>query len=336
MKAVLLTAAGGSENLTLSEVDTPTISQPDFIRVRLYAAGINPVDYKMRHRGGLAPDKLPIILGCEGAGVVDALGENVTRFKVGDEVYFFNGGIGTQEQGNYAEYTTIHQDFAAPKSSKLSMSEAAALPLAWITAYEALVDRAQLQANQTVLIHAGAGGVGHLAIQLAKTLGARVATTVSDPDKAVFVRDLGAEYTINYKQTDFVQMTLNWTENQGADVVFDTVGGETFCRCMAATRIYGKVVTLLEQVCDQEAIKLAKLRNLSLIYELMLTPMIQKMHETRIAQRKMLEEATRLIEQGQLQVKVSETLPLEQAAKAHQLIETGHTTGKIVLTLGEL
>jgi NADPH2:quinone reductase len=333
MKAVLLTAAGGIEVLKLTEVDIPNIPHPEYLRVRLLAAGVNPVDYKMRNRGGIAPDKLPKILGCDGAGIVESVGEAVTRFQVGDEVYFFNGGIGTDEPGNYAEYTVIHQDYVAPKPSQLSMQEAAALPLAWITAWESLVDRVQLRSNQTVLIHAGAGGVGHLAIQLAKNREARVAVTVSNPEKATFAQSLGADHCIDYTQTDFVQATLDWTQGEGVDVVFDTVGSETFCRSIAATRIYGKIVTLLEKACHEEAIKLAKLRNISLSYELMLTPMLQGMSIARIAQRKMLEEAHRMIELGQLQVKVGQVFPLDKVAQAHQLIEAGHTLGKIVLTI---
>ncbi|BAP56014.1 alcohol dehydrogenase zinc-binding domain protein [Thioploca ingrica] len=333
MKAVLLTAAGGIEVLKLTEVDIPPIPHPEYLRVCLQAAGVNPVDYKMRNRGGIAPDKLPKILGCDGAGVVESVGEAVTRFQVGDEVYFFNGGIGTDEPGNYAEYTVIHQDYAALKPHQLSMPAAAALPLAWITAWESLVDRVQLQANQTVLIHAGAGGVGHLAIQLAKNLGARVAVTVSSPDKSAFAQSLGADHCIDYTQTDFVQATLDWTQGQGVDVVFDTVGGETFCRSIAATRIYGKIVTLLEKACNEEAIKLAKLRNISLSYELMLTPLLQGMSAARIAQRQMLEAANQMIELGQLQVKVSQVFPLAKVAQAHQLMEAGHTLGKVVLTL---
>ncbi len=333
MKAVLLTAAGGTEVLKLTEVDIPPIPHPEYLRVRLQAAGVNPVDYKMRNRGGIVPNKLPKILGCDGAGIVESVGEAVTRFQVGDEVYFFNGGIGTDEPGNYAEYTVIHQDYAALKPHQLSMLEAAALPLAWITAWESLVDRVQLQADQTVLIHAGAGGVGHLAIQLAKNIGARVVVTVSHPDKSAFAQSLGANHCIDYTQTDFVQATLDWTQGQGVDVVFDTVGGETFCQSIAATRIYGKIVTLLEKACNEEAIKLAKLRNVSLSYELMLTPLLQEMSAARIAQRKMLEEANRMIKLGQLQVKVSQVFPLAKVAQAHQLIEAGHTLGKVVLTI---
>jgi NADPH:quinone reductase len=333
MKAVILNKAGGSDMLEITDVPKPELTDPEFILVRLHAAGINPVDFKMRNVGTFFPERLPAILGCDGAGVVEAIGDRVTRFKVGDEVYFFNGGIGGPEQGNYAEYTVIHQEYAARKPTNLAMTDAAAVPLVWITAYESLVDRAGLQKDQTVLIHAGAGGVGHIAIQVAKNLGAKIATTISSREKNEFVKSLGAEYIINYKETDFVKACLDWTNGKGVDVVFDTVGKNTFCHSFGAARIYGKVVTLLEDICDADASKTAKRRNLSIIYELMLTPMDLGLHENRIVQRRMLEEGTNLIESGEVSINITQIYPLEKAAQAHQLIEEGHMTGKIVLTI---
>ncbi len=333
MKAVLLTAAGGVEQLQLQDVPMPQLPSAAHIRVRLHAAGINPVDYKMRNRGGLDAQQLPIILGCDGAGVVESVGAQVTRFKVGDAVYFYNGGIGAGVAGNYAEYTCIHQEYAAAKPASLSFQEAAALPLAWITAAEAFIDRVNLSRGQKVLIHAGSGGVGHLAIQLAKKRGARVATTVSSEAKAQFAHQLGADLCIDYSQTDFTQAVLGWTQQKGVDVVFDTVGGETFCHSMAACKVYGKLVTLLEYPCDSQTWKSAKLRNLSISYEMMLTPEIFKLHEARIAQREMLEQASAWIDAGELRVHIARILPLEEVATAHQLIEAGHTTGKIVLDI---
>ncbi|MCF8106087.1 MAG: zinc-binding dehydrogenase, partial [Desulfohalobiaceae bacterium] len=271
MKAVLLKKAGGSDMLELRDVPRPELAGPEHILVRLRAAGINPVDFKMRQAGTLSPDRLPAVLGCDGAGEVEEVGDRVTRFRVGDEVYFFNGGIGGPEQGNYAEYTVIHQDFVSRKPENLSMTEAAAVPLVWITANEALVKRAGLQKGQTVLIQAGAGGVGHTAIQVAGLLGARIATSVSSREKADFVKSLGADYAINYRETDFVEAALDWTSNIGVDVVFDTVGGKPYCRSFAAARIYGTVVTLLQTRCEDEALDTARNRNLSLAYELMLT-----------------------------------------------------------------
>lgn len=333
MKAIVIKKAGGHDVLEPADVPMPGLDHPDLILVRLHAAGVNPVDFKMRNAGTFFPDKLPAILGCDGAGVVEAIGDNVTRFKAGDEVYFFNGGIGGPEQGNYAEYTVIHQDYAARKPSNISMTEAAGVPLVWITAYESLVDRAGLQKGQTVLIHAGAGGVGHMAVQIAKNLGARIAVTVSSKEKAAFAGSLGAGLAINYQEVDFVEAILDWTGGKGVDVVYDTVGKDTFCRSFGAAKIYGRVVTLLEDMCSADAIKTAKLRNLSVIYELMLTPMHLGMHKERIAQRRMLDEATKQIEAGKITVKIGRTFSLEQAPQAHQLIEDGHMTGKIVLTI---
>ncbi|TPW16762.1 MAG: alcohol dehydrogenase [Halothiobacillaceae bacterium] len=186
MKAILMHTVGGPELLSLAEVPTPTLHTTTDMVVRLKAAGVNPVDTKLRSRGTYFPDRLPTILGCDGAGIVEQVGSGVTRFKVGDELYFCNGGIGGHP-GNYAEYTTVDEKFAALKPRSLDFAHAAAAPLVLITAWESLHDRAAIQSGDRVLIHAGAGGVGHVAIQLAKLHGARVATTVSSGEKARFV-----------------------------------------------------------------------------------------------------------------------------------------------------
>lgn len=330
MKAILMTAAGGPEVLQQADVPVPELPSPSHLRVKLLAAGVNPVDTKLR-KGGVP--NLPAILGCDGAGVVESVGSAVTRFQPGDEIFFFNGGIGV-EQGNYAEYTVIHEAYASAKPASLSMNEAAALPLAWITARESLLDRAQLKAGESVLIHAAAGGVGHVAVQLAKHLGARVAVTVSGLEKAAFARQLGADKMIDYKAEDFVAAVLGWTGGQGVDVVFDTVGGDTFCRSFAAAKIYGRVVTLLQTACEAADLKTARSRNQSIHYELMLTPMQLDMHAARVRQREMLDAATALIAAGKLKVMVSRVLPLGQAAEAHRLIEDGHVMGKLVLEMG--
>jgi NADPH2:quinone reductase len=214
VKAVLISAPGNPEVLQLGQVPDPVIQQPSEMLVRLKAAGINPIDTKLRNRGTFFPDRMPAILGCDGAGIIEAIGSGVTRFQVGDEVYFCNGGLGGHP-GNYAEWTIVDERFAARKPKSLNFIEAAAAPLVLITAWEALYDRARLQAGQKALIHGGAGGVGHVAIQLAHLQGAQVATTVSTPEKADFVRSLGANFPILYKQTDFVKAVLDWTNGQG-------------------------------------------------------------------------------------------------------------------------
>lgn len=295
MKAILMTAAGGVDVLQLADIPLPELPSPNHIRVKLAAAGINPLDTKLRKNPLYYPNDLPCVLGCDGAGKVDAVGENVQRFKPGDEVYFFNGGLG-KEQGNYAEYTVVHQDFAAFTPRHITPEEAAALPLALISAWESLLDRGCLQEGNTALIHGAAGGVGHLAVQLAKQAGATVLATVGSPEKAAWVTSLGADRVFVYRDVDFATAVLDWTHGRGVDIVFDTVGGDTFCRSFACTRVYGRIVSLLQWNCTAEQMKLARTRNLALISELMLTPTVLGMHEERVHQRRILEEGARLIE----------------------------------------
>jgi NADPH2:quinone reductase len=330
MKAILMTAAGGADVLKLADIPLPELPGPEHIRVKLHAAGINPIDTKLRKSPAYYPDNLPCVLGCDGAGVVESAGAAVNRFSPGDEVYFFNGGLGN-EPGNYAEYTTVHQDFAAFKPRHVTMEEAAALPLVLITAWEALFDRCCLQEGNSVLIHAGGGGVGHVAVQLAKQAGATVLATVGSREKAAWVTSLGADRVFVYSDVDFATAVLDWTHGRGVDTVLDTVGGDTFCRSFACTRVYGRIVSLLQWNCDAEQMKLARTRNLALAFELILTPTVLGMHEERVHQRRILEEGARLIEADKLKIKISHILPLADAAKAHAMIEEGHTTGKIVL-----
>ena len=334
MKAILMTAAGNPDVLQLRDIAKPELPSPHHLRVMLAAAGVNPLDTKLRAKPVYYPDKLPAILGCDGAGTVEETGSAVTRFKVGDAVYFCNGGIG-DEPGCYAEYTTLHEEYCAAKPANLSLEDAAALPLVLLTAWEALVERANLQTGQTLLIHAAAGGVGHIAVQLAHHLGANIAATVGDEKKLGLVHGLGAEKIIEYREQDFVQETLDWTQGRGADVVFDTVGGETFLRSLNAVRIGGKLVTLLSTPLALADTQLARLRNLSLCYELMLTPQVMNLHDERVRQRRILEEGAKLVEAGRLGVLVSHKLPLQQAALAHRMIEAGGMTGKIVLTMDD-
>ena len=336
MKAILMTTAGGPEVLALQNIEKPELPSPHHLRVKLAAAGVNPLDTKLRAKPIYYPDKLPAILGCDGAGIVEKTGSAVTRFKEGDAVYFCNGGLGGNlgdEPGCYAEYTTVHEEYCAASPANLGLQDSAALPLVLITAWEALVERANLQAGQTILIHGGTGGVGHIAVQLARHLGARVAVTVGDDKKEGLAQGLEAEKIIRYKEEDFVVDVVDWSGNNGVDVVLDTVGGETFLRSFNAARIGGKIVTLLSTPLSLEDAQLARLRNLSLCYEMMLTPQVMKLHDERIRQRKILEQGAQLVEAGKLGVLVSYALPLKDAAEAHRLIEKGGVPGKIILTM---
>lgn len=186
MRAVLINAPGAPGVLTAAEVPLPALTGPSDVLVKLHAAGVNPIDIKVRKANMYYPDQLPSNLGCDGVGVVETVGSSVTRVRTGDEVFFFNNGLGGAP-GNYAEYAVVHEDYLALKPGNLSMVEAAAVPLALITSWEALINRGNLKEGQVALVHAGAGGVGHLAIQLARYLQARVATTISNDEKANYL-----------------------------------------------------------------------------------------------------------------------------------------------------
>lgn len=332
MKAIHMTAAGpAADVLQLADVPEPQITTPTQVKVQLKAAGVNPVDTKLRSRGVFYPDACPAILGCDGAGIVTKTGDRVTRFQPGDAVWFCHGGLGGAP-GSYAEFTVLEEAEAEYKPAESSFEEAAALPLVLITAWEALFDRAGLTRDQTVLIHAGAGGVGHVAIQLAKSVGAQVATTVSTPEKAAFVEQLGADKSIPYRDCNFVDAVMEWTDGRGVDVILDSLGGAVFCDSLEAARVYGQVVTLLDPGSGIDW-KEARNRNLGIHFTLMLTPMLQHLPAARAHQGEILRRGAELIENGQLKPVVSKTMLLEDAAKAHQRIETGHVQGKLVLKI---
>jgi NADPH2:quinone reductase len=332
MKAIVFETPGSPSVLKLQDIPAPTIQTETEVLVRLRAAGINPIDTKLRSRGTFYPEKTPHVLGCDGAGVVEAVGAGVQSFQVGDEVFFCNGGLGGS-RGTYAEFAVVDQCFLAIKPAALSFAEAAAAPLVLITAWESLYDRGRLQAGQTVLIQAGAGGVGHVAVQLASLQGAEVCTTVSSEEKANFVKQLGADSVILYKNTDVVDEVLTWTQGQGVDLAFDTVGGETFYQTIPAVKIYGDLVTILEPDPALGNLKTARMRNLRISLELMLTPMLQSLVEEQEQQAHILQQCARLCDRNLLKIHVSQTFPLEQAQAAHELLETGSVTGKLVLLI---
>ena len=331
MKALVMTAAGTPDVLQVRDLPTPTPKGRQLL-VRLKAAGINPLDTKLRARGTYFPERMPAILGCDGAGLVEATGPDAQQFKTGDAVYFCNGGIGGHP-GTYAEYALVDERYAAAKPQTLSFAEAAAAPLVLITAWEALHDRAGLQPERRVLIHAGAGGVGHVAIQLAHQHGALVCTTVSGSDKARFVGALGVDYVVDYRDNDFVEAVNDWS-NGGVELAFDTVGGATFQRSVHCVRHYGDLVTLLQPGGDMDW-KEARLRNLRVSFELMLTPMVYGLSTAQQHQADILRRCAELFDAGKLRIHLARTFPLEQAAEAHRVIEAGGMTGKLALVMDE-
>ncbi|MEY3289110.1 MAG: hypothetical protein RLZZ419_1352 [Pseudomonadota bacterium] len=330
MKAILMTAVGEPDVLKYQDIPEPEILAPTQIKVKLQAAGVNPIDTKVRYNGLFFDQPLPAVLGCDGAGIVVETGTAVSQFKIGDKVWFFHGGLG-REQGNYAQYTVLDQRWVSLSPKTFSFIEAAAAPLVLITAWGALFDRGGLQAGQTVLIQGGAGGVGHVAIQLAKLKGATVITTVSSKQKADFVKNLGADEAIIYNQNDVVSAVSELTGGKGADLVFDTVGGTVFEKSIAATAHFGRLITLLDP--GELSLHEARMRNLLIGFELILIPILRDLPEARDKHVDILNNCAQWADQGLLKLHVSKQLPLENAIIAHQLIETGHTTGKIVLSI---
>ena len=330
MKAMLMTAVGDPDVLKFQEIAEPEISTTTQIKIKLQAAGVNPVDTKVRRNGVFFDHPLPAVLGCDGAGIVVETGTAAHQFNVGDKVWFCHGGLG-REPGNYAEYTVIDERWASLSPKTFSFAEAAAAPLVLITAYGALFDRGGLQAGQTVLIHAGAGGVGHVAIQLAKLKGAKVITTVNSVQKTEFVKTLGADEAIIYTQDGFASAVNDLTGGKGADLVLDTVGVAVFKESISVTAHFGRLVTLLDP--GELNLGEARMRNLLIGFELMLTPMLRDLPAARDKHIEILKLCALWADQGLLKLHVSKIVPLEAAAEAHRLIEAGHTTGKIVLSV---
>lgn len=331
MKAVIMTKAGSPEVLEYTEIAEPEIMQPTQVKVKIRAAGVNPIDTKVRRMAMFYPDKLPAVLGCDLAGEVVAIGAGVTEFNIGDKVWACHGGLG-DEQGCYAEFSVLDQRWLSLMPD-ISFTTAAAAPLVLITAWGALFDRGRLQAGETVLIHAGAGGVGHVAVQLAKHKGARVITTVSTVEKAEFVKLLGADEVILYSQENVLERVNALTGGQGVNLVLDTVGGDVFVQSIPLIAYFGRIVTLL--AIDQVDLSEARVRNLSIAFELMLTPLLRHLDRARDQHVAILKQCVDRINAGELQIYVKQIMPLAKASQAHSKVEQGHGKGKVVLELVE-
>lgn len=329
MKAVVMTQAGQPDVLQYTEVAEPEITTDTQVKVRIHAAGVNPIDTKVRRMAMFYPDKLPAVLGCDLAGEVIALGAGVKKFTLGDKVWACHGGLG-DESGCYAEYAVLDQRWLS-FMPKTSFTTAAAGPLVLITAWGALFERGRLQAGETVLIHAGAGGVGHVAIQLAKIKGARVITTVSTAEKAKLVKSLGADEVILYSQENVLERVNKLTDGLGVDLVLDTVGGDVFAQSIPLTAHFGRIVTLL--AVEQVDLSEARVRNLSISFELMLTPLLRHLEKARDQHGVILQQCADWMDTGELQVCVEQIIPLAEASQAHSKVEQGHGKGKVVLQI---
>jgi len=297
------------------------------VLVRIHASGVNPLDSKIRAGAAAhARHPLPAVLGMDMAGVVEQIGPGVTAFQVGDEVYGLTGGVAGL-QGSLAEYAAVDADLLAPKPVNLSMRDAAALPLIVVTAWEGLVDRAQTRPGQKVLVHGGAGGVGHVAVQIAKALGAEVFAT-GRAEHAEAIRGFGAT-PIDYTTTSLEAYVDTHTGGAGFDVVYDTVGGATLDASFKAARMYGgHVVSCLGWGTHA----LAPLSFRAATYSGVFT-LIPMLTGQGCAQHgHILREASKLVEAGKLLPLMDpRRFDLGTALAAHQLVEAGQARGKIVV-----
>jgi NADPH2:quinone reductase len=326
VRAILLREHGGPEVLQSAELPEPELRDTDIL-VKVHASSVNPVDTKVRSRKGAARE-YPIVLGYDVSGTVVRCGSRATCWKPGDEVI---AAPNLFRNGANAEYVAIDERSAAPKPKSVDHEHAEALPLVCQTAWEALHLRARIHPGQTVLIHAGAGGVGHVAVQLARLHGCRVLTTAGRAESIAFCRDvLRADEVIDYSKTNVVEHVKAITAGKGLPVVFDTVGGDVFQQSLDCLAFNGQLVTILGSNTGDRGQTLLY-RNVSIHYEFMGVPTWQEIEPERPGQ--ILTGISRLVDAGLLRPHVSHRFPLERVADGHRQVETGRTIGKVAITV---
>jgi NADPH2:quinone reductase len=317
MKAIGIREFGGREKLELLEVPTPKVP-PDAVLIRIHAAGVNPVDWKIREGRNEPrfPHVFPVVLGWDAAGVVEDVGAGVVEFAPGDEVFAYCRKHFISE-GTYAEFTSVPVTSVARKPASLDFEHAAAIPLAALTAYQALFFGAGLTAGESVLVYAAAGGVGGFAVQLALDAGAEVIGVASARNRD-YVLGLGAYEVIDYTKQDVVDTVRGFVPN-GVDVVFDSLGGDSLVRAVDAVRDGGRMVSIAQPPTEDHF----RQRGITPSYAFVRPDGEQ------------LEELAELADAGRLIVDLQEVLALEDAARAHELSEGGHVRGKLVLRVEE-
>jgi NADPH:quinone reductase-like Zn-dependent oxidoreductase len=308
MKAIVINTYGNEDVLNYIDVERPE-PKADEVLVKVHVAAVNPADWKIRdgmgERFGL---KLPLILGGDIAGTIEAVGNGVENFKQGDAVY---GMTLSSLSGGYAEYAVAKADAIALKPDDLNFEEAAAIPIGALTAWQAMFDLANLSSGQRILITGASGGVGSMAVQLAKAKGAFVIGTASGKNEQ-FVRDLGADEFVDYTQQPFEQVVKD------VDVVFDTVGGDTLERAFQTLKQGGFLVSSVQIPSKEQARELG----------------VEAARVFCKPSAPQLAEINRLIDEGKLKIHIETVLPLTEVKKAHQLSQSERTRGKIVLQVG--
>jgi len=310
MKAAQLTHYGGKEAVKIADVSTPTTSDGKIL-VEVYAAGVNPVDWKIQlgYLKDYMPLELPATLGGDFAGIVTEVGNGVTEFRKGDEVYG-QASVLAGSSGSFAEFALTNSTTIAPKPKKINFVEAGSLPLAGTSAIQAMTEHIKLKKGQKILIHGGAGGIGSMAIQIAKHLGAHVATTVS-PNDMGYVKELGADQIIDYKSQKFEDVVKDY------DAVFDTAGGDNANRSISVLKQGGTLVSMAGQV-DEE---LAKIHGITAISQM---SQVTTEH---------LHKLTELVDNGVVKIHVEKTFRLEEAVEALDYLENTPPKGKVVIRI---
>jgi len=331
MKAIVIDRIGGPEVFEMREVETPKL-KPGHLLVKVKATSVNPIDTKLRKLALRFSPAFPAILHGDFSGVVSEVASDVKGFKVGDKVYGCGGGVQGTEGGALAEYLLVDAALTSPMPLNLSFEQAAAIPLVAITSWEALVDKLQIHAGATLLVHAGVGGVGHFAAQLGRYFGAVVHTTVSNETDAKTSGEHGSHFPINYKTTSVQEYVDKHTLGRGFDFVFDTVGGPNLALSAEAARLNGSIACIATG--GSHDLTTMYFKGISLHSVIMLIPMITG--ENRPHFGEILFQVKKMVEQGAIKPLLhAEIFDWKDIAKAHALQESGKQRGKIVVRINQ-
>ena len=325
MRAMVVTKYGGPEVLQLRDMPTPVPGDNDLL-VEVVCAAMNPVDFKIRTAPRWGERKFPFILGYDVSGIVRGLGKNVTGFKVGDEIY---ASPNIARDGADAEYVCVDHRSAAHKPKSIDHAHAAALPLVTLTAWESLHLHGQIKAGDTVLIHAGAGGVGHIAIQLAKIHGCTVITTAGRDETVALCKQVGADHVINYHSEDVLARVKEITKGKGVPVVFDGVGKDTFMESLDCLAPLGLMASFGNASGAVPPVNIGILAQKGSLF--LTRPTLVNYTSAREDLLTAARELFAVVKKGAVKITINQRYPLREAAQAHRDLEARKTTGSTVL-----
>lgn len=327
MRAMIIRKPGDYSVFEAADMPEPTAGKGQ-VRIKVKATSINPLELKIREGLVAAGPDYPAILNADVGGIIDQVGEGVSHFEVGDAVIGCAGGL-KGNQGALADFMLADERLITHAPTNLALEEASVLPLVFMTAWTALVERCNIQNGEKVLIHGGTGGVGHVAIQLAKSRGAEVYTTVSSDEKAAIAKSLGADEVINYKKEAVEDYVQRLTDGKGFSVVFDTVGGKSLDDSFAAASIKGQVVSINTRSTHDLSLMHGKSLTLHVVFRAL--PLLTGLGIE--SERARLAALVQLVEKGQLKPLIAaKSFGIHQVAAAHEYLESGKAKGKILLT----